>query len=258
MVSWATAAPAITSAFLASLVEVVEAFTIVLAVSTIRGYRPAVLGSLAGLVLLALLVVVLGPMLNRIPLDLLQIVIGVLLLLFGMRWLRTAILRAAGIIPLRDEQLKFDQATANLKDDAWSHQARLDWLAGITAFKAVVLEGLEVVFIVIAIGAGRGLLIPASFGALLACALVLVVGMIVHRPLSRVPENTLKFGVGVMLSAFGVFWTGEGLGVDWPGQDVALLAFAAAFLATGLVTAAVLRRTYARALSEGARTGSAL
>jgi uncharacterized membrane protein len=236
MVSWATAAPAITSAFLASLVEVVEAFTIVLAVSTIRGYRPAILGSLAGLVLLGLMVVVLGPLLNRVPLNLLQIVIGVLLLLFGMRWLRTAILRAAGIIPLRDEQLKFDQATANLKD-ARAHESRLDWLAGITAFKAVVIEGLEVVFIVIAIGAGPGLLFPASLGALAAFVLVLFAGIAVRRPLARVPENTLKFGVGLMLTAFGVFWTGEGLGVNWPGSDLAILGFVGVFLliAVGLV-----------------------
>jgi uncharacterized membrane protein len=242
MVSWATAAPAITSAFLASLVEVVEAFTVVLAVSTIRGYRPAVLGSLAGLVLLGLLVVVLGPMLNRVPLDLLQIVVGVLLLLFGMRWLRTAILRAAGIIPLRDEQLKFDQATASLKDDARAHQARLDWLAGITAFKAVVLEGLEVVFIVIAIGAGRGLLIPASLGALAAFVLVLFAGIAVRRPLARVPENTLKFGVGLMLTSFGVFWTGEGLGVNWPGSDLAILGFVAVFLLIAVGAVAFARR----------------
>jgi uncharacterized membrane protein len=236
MVSWVTAAPAITSAFLASLVEVVEAFTIVLAVSTIRGYGPAILGSLAGLVLLGLMVVVLGPMLNRVPLNLLQIVIGVLLLLFGMRWLRTAILRAAGIIPLRDEQLKFDQATANLKD-ARTHESRLDWLAGITAFKAVVIEGLEVVFIVIAIGAGPGLLFPASLGALAAFVLVLFAGIAVRRPLARVPENTLKFGVGLMLTAFGVFWTGEGLGVNWPGSDLAILGFVGVFLliAVGLV-----------------------
>jgi uncharacterized membrane protein len=242
MVSWATAAPAITSAFLASLVEVVEAFTIVLAVSTIRGYRPAVLGSVAGLALLGLLVVVLGPMLNRVPLDLLQIVIGVLLLLFGMRWLRTAILRAAGAVPLRDEQLKFDQATANLKDDALAHQARLDWLAGITAFKAVVLEGLEVVFIVIAIGSGRGLLIPASLGALAAFVLVLFAGIAVRRPLARVPENTLKFGVGLMLTAFGVFWTGEGLGVNWPGSDLAILGFVIVFLLIAVGSVAFARR----------------
>ena len=118
----------------------------------------------------------------------------------------------------------------------------LDWVAGITALKAVLLEGLEVVFIVIAVGTGRGLLMPASLGALAACALVLAAGAIIHRPLSRVPENTLKFGVGVMLSAFGVFWTGEGLGVAWPGQDLALLLFAALFLAAGLVSATLARR----------------
>jgi len=106
----------------------------------------------------------------------------------------------------------------------------------------VLLEGLEVVFIVIAVGAGRGLLIPAAFGALAACALVLAAGIIIHRPLSRVPENTLKFGVGVMLSAFGVFWTGEGLGIAWPGQDLALLLFAALFLAAGLTGASLARK----------------
>jgi uncharacterized membrane protein len=112
----------------------------------------------------------------------------------------------------------------------------------MTAFKAVVLEGLEVVFIVIAVSAGRGLLLPAGLGALAACVLVLAVGAIVHRPLSRVPENTLKFGVGVMLSAFGVFWTGEGLGVAWPGHDLALFVFAALFLGAGLVASALARR----------------
>jgi len=121
-------------------------------------------------------------------------------------------------------------------------QTRLDWIAGMTAFKAVVLEGLEVVFIVIAVGAGRGLLLPAGLGALAACVLVLAAGAIVHRPLSRVPENTLKFGVGVMLSAFGVFWTGEGLGVAWPGHDLALLVFAALFLGAGLVASALARK----------------
>ena len=115
-------------------------------------------------------------------------------------------------------------------------------MAGITALKAVLLEGLEVVFIVIAVGAGRGLLIPAAFGALAACALVLAAGIIIHRPLSRVPENTLKFGVGVMLSAFGVFWTGEGLGIAWPGQDLALFLFAALFLAAGLTGASLARK----------------
>ena len=240
--TWSIAAPAVMAAFLASLVEVVEAFTIVLAVATLRGWRSAALGTIAGLAVLAGIVLSLGPLLNRIPLHSLQLAIGILLLLFGMGWLRKASLRAAGIIPLHDEDAIFAAEAAQLGQHRLRQQNNLDWVAGITALKAVLLEGLEVVFIVIAVGAGRGLLMPASLGALAACALVLAAGVIIHRPLSRVPENTLKFGVGVMLSAFGVFWTGEGLGVAWPGQDLALLLFAALFLAAGLGGATLARR----------------
>jgi len=249
MGSLAHIGPAMTAAFLGSLVEAVEALTIVLAVATVRGWRPAGLGALAGLVLLGLIVVALGPLLDLVPLHLLQFTIGVLLLLFGMRWLRKAILRAAGIIPLRDESRAFAAETAELHEQAQRHEARLDWLAGLTSFKAVLLEGLEVVFIVIAVGAGRGLLIPAGAGALAACLLVAGAGLLVHRPLARVPENTLKFAVGVMLSAFGVFWTGEGLGVAWPGADLAIVAFASLFLAVGLLAVARARRPSAEALS---------
>jgi uncharacterized membrane protein len=233
---------AITAAFLASLVEAVEALTIVLAVATVRGWRPAGLGALSGLAVLALIVVVLGPLLSLVPLQLLQLAIGVLLLLFGMRWLRKAILRAAGAIPLHDEAAAFASETAELQDQARRHEQRLDWLAGLASFKAVLLEGLEVVFIVIAVSAGRGALIPVSVAAFAACALVALAGLVVHRPLARVPENTLKFAVGVLLSAFGLFWTGEGLGVDWPGADLAILAFIALFLATGLAAVALLNR----------------
>jgi uncharacterized membrane protein len=240
--SWQQAATAVGAAFLASLVEVVEAFTIVLAVGTIRGWRPAVLGTIAGLATLTLLVVALGPTLGLVPLAQLQLVIGVLLLLFGMRWLRKAILRAAGVIALHDEAAAFAKETASLSDAARRQEKKLDWIAGVTAFKAVLLEGLEVVFIVIAVGAGRGLLVPASLGAAAAAALVLAIGVAIHRPLARVPENTLKFGVGVMLSAFGVFWTGEGLGIAWPGEDLALLGFIAIFLAVGLLAVAAARR----------------
>ena len=242
MTAWSTAAPAIASAFAASLVEVVEAFTIILAVATLRGWRPAVAGTLSALVLLAILVLLLGPLLDLVPLHLLQLVIGVLLLLFGIGWLRKAALRAAGVIPLHDENEIFRSERAHLDEAARRKHASADWIAGIAAFKAVLLEGLEVVFIVIAVGAGRDLLWPASLGALSACAVVLAVGVFVHRPLSRVPENTLKFGVGVMLSAFGVFWTGEGLGVDWPGHDLILFVFAGLFLAAGLVAARLARR----------------
>src|SRR5712672_2287196 len=226
--------PVMTAAFLASLVEAVEALTIVLAVATVRGWRPAGLGALAGLAVLVAIVVALGPLLDRVPLDLLQFVIGALLLLFGMRWLRKAILRSAGVIPLHDEAMTFAAETAELREQARRHEARLDWVAGLTSFKAVLLEGLEVVFIVIALSAGRGLLVPASAGAVAACLLVAGVGFVVHRPLARVPENALKFAVGVILSAFGVFWTGEGLHVAWPGNDLAIAGFAALFLLTGL------------------------
>ncbi len=241
MLTWSTAAPAIGSAFLASIVEVVEAFTIILAVATLRGWRPAVLGTGAALALLGAIVLALGPILDRVPLDLLQVVIGVLLLLFGIGWLRKASLRAAGVIPLHDEDAIFASETAHLSEKILRKKTSLDWIAGITTFKAVLLEGLEVVFIVIAVGAGRGLLWPSSLGALAACALVLVVGAFVHKPLSQVPENTLKFGVGVMLSAFGVFWTGEGLGVEWPGADLALFVFAILFLGGGLLAARIAR-----------------
>ena len=242
LTSWGAAAPAVSAAFLASLVEVVEAFTIVLAVGTVRGWRPALLGTGTGLALLAAIVLLLGPMLDRVPLHLLQFFIGVLLLLFGLRWLRKATLRAAGHIALHDEEAEFTKETAHLQGAARQRQPHLDWIAGLAAFKAVTLEGLEVVFIVIAVGAGRGLLIPASIGALGACVLVLAIGLLIHKPLARVPENTLKFVVGVMLSAFGVFWAGEGLGVVWPGGDLVLIGFAAAFLAGGLTLARLLRR----------------
>ncbi len=201
------AAPAISAAFLASLVEAIEALTIVLAVATVRGWRPAGLGAAAGL-------------------------------LFGMRWLRKAILRAAGVVPLHNEAAAFAAGTAELRE----HRSRLDWLAGFASFKAVLLEGLEVVFIVIAVGAGRGLLLPASAGALVACGLVAIAGFVLHRPLARVPENALKFAVGVMLSAFGVFWTGEGLGVAWPGADLAIVGFAGLFLLVAALAGVALRR----------------
>jgi uncharacterized membrane protein len=241
------AGSAVTAAFLASLVEAVEALTILLAVAIVRGLRPALLGAISGLAVLALIIVALGPLLDRVPLNVLQIAIGILLLLFGMRWLRKAILRAAGIIPLHDESTAFAKEQAELREQVRRHEQRLDWIAGVTSFKAVLLEGLEVVFIVIALSAGRGVLLPVSAAAFAACLLVALCGVLVHRPLTRVPENALKFAVGVMLSAFGLFWTGEGFGVDWPGADLAILAFIALFLGAGLACVALLNRRAAAA-----------
>jgi Ca2+/H+ antiporter, TMEM165/GDT1 family len=240
--------PAMTAAFLGSLVEAVEALTIVLAGATVGGWRSAGLGALAGLALLVLIVAALSPLLDQVPLHLLQLAIGVLLLLFGMRWLRKAILRAGGVIPLHDEALAYATETAELRDQERHHAARLEWFAFLASFKAVVLEGLEVVFIVIAVAAGRGLIVPASIGAIAACVLVAGVGFAVHQPLARVPENALKFTVGVMLSAFGMFWTGEGLGVSWPGEDIAIIAFAALFFLVAFVAVALARRPSKEAL----------
>jgi uncharacterized membrane protein len=241
MMTLSVALPAVSTAFLGALVEAVEAVTIVLAVATVRGWRSAGTGALAGLIALALLVLTLGPLLERVPLPPLQFVIGVALLLFGMRWLRKAVLRAVHIIPLHDEQIIFERETALLGDPD-HRSARLDRLAAVASFKAVLLEGLEVVFIVLAVGAGHGLLGAASLGAMAACSVVVAIGWAARRPLARVPENTLKFAVGILLSAFGVFWTGEGLGVPWPGADFAILGIAALFLLVALAIIELVRR----------------
>src|SRR5438128_2525104 len=170
ILTWTSVAPAVSAAFLSSLVEAVEALTIVLAVATVRGWRPAGLGALAGLATLALIVLALGPLLDRLPLHALQRAIGVLLLLFGMRWLRKAIVRAAGVIPLHDEASAFATGTAALREQA-HYGTRLDWLAGLASYKAMLLEGLEVVFVVIAVGASRRLLVRACIRALASCPL---------------------------------------------------------------------------------------
>lgn len=243
--NWAHAGTAILAAFLASLVEFVEALTIVLAVGTVRGWRPALIGTVAGAVFLTVLVVLFGPALQRVPLSTLQLVVGALLLLFGMRWLRKAILRSAGVIGLHDEDAIYVRETTALAREETASRAnapaRLDKIAVVTAFKAVTLEGLEVIFIVIATGAG-GLLLEASLGAAAAGILVILVGLALRRPLARVPENTLKFSVGVLLSAFGVFWIGEGLGFPWPGADLALIALVVAVLVVSSLAVLAARR----------------
>lgn len=212
----------VAASFLASFVEVVEAFTIVLAVGVTRGWRPALTGAVSALAVLAALVLAFGPLLQLIPIALLQFAVGVLLILFGMRWLRKAILRSAGIIALRDEEAAFSRETDALT--RYANDRRAGYLAGVAAFKAVLLEGVEVVFIVIAVGTAHGQTLYAGLGALAAFVLVMLIGLAMHRPLARVPENALKFVVGLMLTSFGVFWTGEGLGAEWPGEDFALLA----------------------------------
>jgi len=234
--TWVQIAPTAGAAFLASAVECVEAATIVLAVGTVRGWRSALAGTGLGLLALAALVIALGPALSHLPEQAMQLAVGLLLLLFGMRWLRKAILRAAGIIPLHDEDAIFKSETANLRLSRASRRYGVDPIATATAFKAVLLEGVEVAFIVLAVSAGGpGLLSAAVVGAMAAAVLVTLAAVAVHRPLARVPENTLKFAVGVVISAFGIYWSGEGLGVDWPGSDLALLAIAGGLLAVALL-----------------------
>lgn len=238
--NWAHLAPTVLAAFFASMVEFVEALTVILAVGAVRGWRGALSGAGAALVVLAALVALLGPALSTIPLGWIQLIVGALLLLFGLRWLRKASLRAAGIIPLHDEAAIFVKESERLRGHGAA--AGFDTIGFAAAFQITMLEGTEVVFIVIAIGAGgAGLLLPACFGALAALAVVVLLGVAINRPLSQIPENTLKFIVGVLLSAFGAFWFGEGLGVAWPGDDWAILALIAGFGLVALATTALSR-----------------
>jgi Ca2+/H+ antiporter, TMEM165/GDT1 family len=246
-ISWTHAAPSILAAFLASLVECIEALTIVLAVGSVRGWRSALGGSGAALAVLLAIVAVLGPALARIPLHTIQIAVGTLLLLFGLRWLRKSILRAVGAIPLHDEAAAFAKATVRLRTNGSA--GVWDMAAVAASFQITTLEGIEVVFIVIAIGAGgAGLLMPASLGALAALLVVIVLGLAVHRPLASVPENRLKFVVGVVLSAFGTVWVGEGLAIPWPGGDWAIPVLIAGFLLTATLTMGLCRSRLTRSL----------
>jgi uncharacterized membrane protein len=241
MINWIHAGPTILAAFLASLVEFVEAFTIVLAAGTVRGWRGALAGVAAGLGALALIVVAGGSLLDRFPLAELRLAIGVLLLLFGMRWLRKSTLRAAGIISLHDESAAYTSGTAALRSST-ARRSSIDGVAVVTAFNGVLVEGIEVVFIVIATGAAGHLLVPAAIGAVAAGAVVLTAGMLLRAPLTRVPENSLKFAVGVLLSAFGTFWIGEGAGYIWPGDDLSVIWLAALYFCSAFSIAMVAKR----------------
>ena len=244
-VTWAHAGPPIVAAFLASLVEFVEALTVILAVGSVRGWRDALSGAGVALAVLVAIIAGLGTALRRIPLGYVQLGVGILLLLFGVRWLRKAILRSAGVIPFHDEAAIFAKETDAMQRLGGS--GRWDRVAFGTTFQIMMLEGIEVVFIVIAVGAsGSGLLVPASLGALAALLAVILLGIVVHRPLAKVPENTLKFIVGALLSAFGNFWVGEGVGLDWPGADWSLLGLIVCFLLMAQFAASLCRTQSAR------------
>jgi uncharacterized membrane protein len=228
--------------FVASAVEAVEALTIVLAVGVIRGWRSTLAGVGAATVVLAGFVAVLGPALGAIPIDALRFVVGALLLAFGLQWLRKAILRASGYKPLHDEAAAFAREREEAEHAAPAGPSGTDWYSFTVAFKGVLLEGLEVAFIVVTFGSTQGRLGLAAAAAAAAVVVVIAVGFVVRGPLERVPENALKFVVGVMLTSFGIFWAGEGAGVDWPGSDLAILGIIAYLALVSLVLVRLLRR----------------
>jgi uncharacterized membrane protein len=240
-------------AFLASAVEMVEALTIVLGVGTVRGWRSTLIGAGSAAVVLAVLVAALGPALGAIPIDTLRFIVGALLLAFGLQWLRKAILRSSGYKDLHDEDEAFRTSRERAATAGSDERAGLDWYSFTVAFKGVLLEGLEVVFIVITFGSAQGRLGLAAAAALAAFVLIVIAGVLARGPLARVPENTIKFVVGLLLTSFGVFWGGEGAGIDWPGDDLMLLGVLACFGATSFVLVRVLRRQRAVPVPAGAR-----
>jgi uncharacterized membrane protein len=232
------------SVFLACAVEAVEALTIVLAAGTSRNWRSALTGVAAGLLVLAVVVAALGPALTIIPINTLRLVVGGLLLIFGLQWLRKAILRAAGLKALHDEDAIYARQTAEARTAVSGGRFAVpDWYAFTLSFKGVVLEGLEVAFIVVTFGANQGRIGVAVIGAAAAVVLVAGTGVAVRRPLARVPENTMKFAVGTLLTSFGIFWGAEGAGAHWPGEDSAILGILAFTLAVSLAAVAILRGT---------------
>jgi uncharacterized membrane protein len=238
------------SVFLACTVEAVEALTIVLAVGATRSWRSAFAGVGAALVVLAVLTAALGPALTLLPLGTLRVVVGGLLLVFGLQWLRKAILRAAGLKAIHDEAAIFQREQAAARE-AGGRREGIDPYAFTVAFKGSLREGLEVVFIVLTFGANQHDVGLAAVAAAAAVVLVVLAGAAVHAPLARVPENTLKFLVGVMLTSFGTFWGAEGAGAHWPGGDASLLGLipTVALFALGLVVVA--RRAATRARTIG-------
>jgi uncharacterized membrane protein len=228
------------SVFLACIVEAVEALTIVLAVGYTRNWRSSLLGVGTAIMLLAVVTAALGPALTALPINTLRIAVGALLLIFGLQWLRKAILRAAGLKALHDEKAAYEQQLSAAQQ-AGGVRTGFDGYSFTIAFKGVFLEGLEVVFIVLTFGANQHRVALAAMAAALAVLVVLAAGVAVHAPLSRVPENTMKFAVGVMLTSFGTFWGAEGAGAHWPGSDAALLVIIPVLLGFAVAAVAALR-----------------
>jgi uncharacterized membrane protein len=232
----------VASAFLASAVEFVEALTIVLAAGVARGWRSALAGLGAAIVVLAAIVGALGPALTLVPLSALRLAVGALLLAFGLQGLRRAILRASGYTPLHDEGVIYVRELNEARDADSRRRAGIDWYGFTLAFKGVLLEGLEVAFIVITFGSTQGNVGLAALGAAAALVLVTLAGLLIRTPLARVPENTLKFAVGVMLTTFGIFWSAEGAGARWPGDEASLPGVLGFVIALSFAAVAMLRR----------------
>jgi uncharacterized membrane protein len=239
------------SVFIACAVEAVEAFTIVLAVGSTRRWSSALLGTGSALLLLGVLVGALGPALVNLPIDVLRIVVGGLLLIFGLQWLRKAILRAGGVKALHDELAAFEQEAGAARSAPL--REGLDPYAFTISFKAVLLEGLEVAFIVLTFGANQHDVGLAALAAAAAVAAVVLAGVAARAPLARVPENTMKFAVGVLLTTFGVFWGAEGAGASWPGGEAALPFLVLAILLAAVLMVRDLRREPESLASEAAR-----
>ena len=245
--------------FGASAVEMVEALTIVMAAGVTRGWRPALEGAATAVALLAVLVGVLGvPLLRYVPLDVLRVVVGAVLLNLGLSWLQKAVLRASGHKALHDEDAIFAKETARLgKEGGERSRPKHDVVGFSVAFKGVLLEGIEVVLVVVGLGASDHRLGLAAATAGIAAVAVGVAGAILARQLSAVPENTIKLGVGVMLMSFGTFWVGEGAGVRWPGSDLAIVVLVGSFALAAGVGVLWLRTLLpaAEPLSEAAASG---
>ena len=236
---------AILASFLASAVEYVEAFTIVLAVGIVNGWRSAFTGAIAATIALAVVIAGLGAALTQVPLNVIQAIIGVLLLLFGLKWIRKAMLRYSGFKSLHDEGQIFEKEVAELRQHKQEARQGLDWFGVSTSFSGVFLEGMEVAFIVLGFGLGNGAsqqLVPAALGALGAAVVVIVVGVALRAPLQRIPENTMKYVVGIMLTSFGTFWAGEGLKVSWWHGDLSLPFVIAGFVVISLLGILWLKR----------------
>jgi Ca2+/H+ antiporter, TMEM165/GDT1 family len=227
------------AAFLGSAVESVEALTIVLAVGLTRGWRSPLYGTVVALVALAVLVLLFGQLIvTRVPELTLKLIIGTLIVLFGLRWLHKAILRSAGVIALHDENKSYEDTVKELHGSP----LRQDWVAFTIALKGVFLEGMEVVFIVVAVGGTSGGLHIAVAGGLLAMIVIAILGVVVRKPLAQVPENTLKYAVGVILASIGTFWAAEGMGATWPLDLVSVLGIAAVYFGASRVAVMMIRR----------------